>query len=92
MVQNVTISKEDFEEISKTIKAIKEFLLAKSEELDNVSNSLAKIRGALEKVLKKDLRIELSRINEDINRTKYDLIKVSSALNKLMEENLKNHS
>jgi len=35
--------------------------------------------------------IVLSRINEDINHTKYDLIKAYSALNKLIEEALKNN-
>jgi len=84
----IQISKEDFERIYKTIDQIKEELYRESDKLLRTYDILAKLKGILERVIKKSILAELEGVKYDIDHTRNVLIYSYSYLNKLMEESL----
>ena len=84
----IQISKEDFERIYKTIDRIKEELYRESDKLLRTYDILAKLKGILERVIKKSILVELEVVKYDIDHTRNVLIYSYSYLNKLMEDSL----
>ena len=84
----IQISKEDFEKIYNIINQIIEDLYRENDKLLRTYDILAKLKGILEKVIKKSILAELEEAKYDIDHTRRILAYSYSYLNKLMEENL----
>ena len=86
----IKISKEEFEEIYNTVNMAIDTLLIRNNELRDAYDTLAKLKGILERVLKKSLQAKLDEAKYNIDYTRSSLIAIYSYLSKLKGETLNN--
>ena len=84
----IQISKEDFEKIYNTINQIKEELYRENDKLLRTYDILVKLKGILERIIKKSILAELEEAKYNIDYTRNILIYSYSYLNKLIDEDL----
>jgi len=82
----VKISKEDFKKIYNEVNTIIDTLLIRNDELRDAYDTLAKLKGILERILKKSLQIKLDEAKYKIDHTRSSLIAIYSFLSELKED------
>jgi len=84
----IQISKEDFKKIYSTINKIIDILFINDNDLRKTYDILAKLKGILERVLKKSLQAKLDEAKYNIDYTRSSLIAIYSQLSELKGETL----